>query len=213
MRSGFCLECPQVRDGSPAVRGPKHTRCRKADCSCVWHDQDVRDKGTALAAQPVEKPVEKDLAAAVERVALAALEVTTEATGLDALAPEDCLRILYSLRAALEHLRDVEASLVREIYTRGEHGDWQVLGLPVAKVTRSRDRKSWDGRGIARAVIDARIEERNGQIPDDPWDVADWLLEVLGISYGRVTALRALGLDPEMFCESSPGALRVVFSE
>lgn len=204
MRSGHCSAC--ANSETTGFRSPTHVRCRMPSCSCLGHDQDVKDKAAALV-EPA-----RTLAGEVEMLALTASVLSSAAVGLD-LPAEDALRLLHQLRSALSAIRDVEAVLVTHIYVTGEHGDVQVADLPMAKVVRRRDRKVWDGRGIARAVVDARMTERGFEVPSDPMDVADWLLEVLAVSYARVTQLRAMGLDPEEFCETTPGSLSVTFAD
>lgn len=130
-------------------------------------------------------------------------------TDPDVMSPEGALHLLYSLRESLGMLRDLDAALARHIYLAGEHGDVRVEGLPPARVQRGRDRKAWDGRGMAMAVVDAKLKE-TGEVPT-PHEVASWVLDAVGIGYGRVTVLRALGLKPGDYCESSPGAISVQF--
>lgn len=202
-RSGFCSPC------EGPIPGATHDRCRLTGCSCVVHDADLLAKSAELTEAPAEP---RPLWDAVAEVAFAALHVTKEATSLSELPPEEAMRILYGLRDAIDHLRDVDAALVQHIYLHGEHGDVRLEGLPPAKVTRGRDRKDWDARGAAFAYVDSKMVERHGETPD-PAEVASWVLEVVGASYCRVTPLRAVGLDPEAFCESSPGRLSVTFTD
>lgn len=133
------------------------------------------------------------------------LNDTVTLGGMAKLDPEDTIRLLDRLRTITHRLGQVDANLVRHTYVTGEHGDLEVEGVGRVKVQRSRDRRAWDERGVAQAVIDKRMEARGGEMPNEPWEVAEWLLETFGISYCRVTPLRAMGLDPEMFCESTPG--------
>lgn len=116
----------------------------------------------------------------------------------------DAVHLLDRLRAAGRTGAQVDAALVRHIYLTGEHGKRVIDGIGEINVARSRDRTKWDERGVARAVIDARMADSVGELPD-PWDVAEWLLEVYGVSYCRVTPLRALGIEPKAFCEDEPG--------
>lgn len=148
---------------------------------------------------------------AVKSSALSALRVSTEATGLDQLDAETCMRILYALRAGLEHLRDVEAGLVNRIYLAGPHGmDVRVEGLPPAIVGRSKNRKGWDERGAAFAYLDSKMAARDGEAPD-PGEVVDWMLELFGVNYVRTTPLKAVGLQVDAFCEETPGKPQVSF--
>lgn len=234
MRSGFCslLSC------SKNQRGATHDRCRMESCSCTWHDEDVKvkaaaltdetplvvmtkdpDATTALVAAAMKmgrggEPPASDLLEAIMAVSIAAEHLTRAATDLpDA---EQSLRLLHLLRKAIDHARDVDAALVQHIYLAGEHGDVRVEGLPPAKVQRARDRKNWDERGAVFAYLERRLDEHtfehDGEYPD-PSTVASWVLEVVGVSYCRVTPLRDRGLDPADFCDETPGRISVQFAD
>lgn len=135
----------------------------------------------------------------------AAADILAARSGIDALGWEEAIRLLDRLRSATETIKTMDSLITRHVYLTGEHGDHIIEGLGKVKVSRSRDRRAWDERGVAQAVLDAHMEERSGEMPTDLWDVAEWLLEVYGVSYCRVTPLRAMGLDPAAFCEDTPG--------
>lgn len=125
--------------------------------------------------------------------------------GLAALDWQEATKLLDRLREITTRLAQIDALIVRHIYVTGEHGDTDIDGIGRVKVTRSRDRTKWDERGVAQAVIDKQMEARGGEMPNDPWEVAEWLLQVYGVNYCRVTPLRALGLEPDDYCDSTPG--------
>lgn len=198
--SGFC---------NPGNGPASHRRCEQHPrddgkvCACPTcrHGQDPAPDGLRVVPDLESLTVEQtiDLFAAAAKQVLA---LRTEAiTDLDWV---DAVRQLDQLRQALWDARAIESALVHHIYMTGEHGDQEVDGIGMVKVTRSRDRRHWDERGVARAVIDARMADSDGTAPD-PWDVAEWLLEVYGVDYCRVTPLRALGLEPKAFCDDTPG--------
>lgn len=133
------------------------------------------------------------------------LNETVTLGGMAKLDPEESIRLLAWLRIITHRLGQIDANLVRHVYVTGEHGDLEVQGVGRVKVQRSRDRRAWDERGVAQAVIDKRMEARGGVMPNEPWEVCEWLLEVMGVGYVRVTPLRAMGLNPKDFCEDTPG--------
>jgi hypothetical protein len=137
------------------------------------------------------------LSTAVEFLSRSSSRLTAAAISLDA-TPEDTLRLLHMLRSALSQIRDVEATLVQHVYLHGEHGDVQIEGLPVAKVTRARDRKAWEHRPLAQAVLDAHLTERGFEQPD-PWEAIAWVLDAAGVAYWN--------------CETTPGKPQVQFIE
>lgn len=160
---------------------------------------------TGPETTPVAEIDELTLDQAVTLFAAAA-DRLSEACHRDLMATSwvDAIRLLDQLRTAGRTAGQVDATLVRHIYLTGEHGRQEIDGVGVVGIARTRDRKDWDERGVARAVIDAKMADTTGEAPD-PWQVAEWLLEVYGVNYCRVTPLRALGLDPKMFCEETPG--------
>lgn len=173
------------------------------------HARVVADRMAEVGGEP-ETPPTPTLATAVEMAAVLADQINTAA--LDGIPDADwieALRILHRLRDALDTLRSVDAGLVRHIYLTGEHGDTDVPGLGRVKVARGRDRRDWDGRAVVQAVLDKQMEKRGGEMPNEPWEVAEWLLEVLPVDRPRITPLRALGLDPKAFCTDRPGPLGV----
>lgn len=123
---------------------------------------------------------------------------------------QEAVRLLDKMRAAADQAGAVKDALVRHVYLTGEHGRNVIVeGVGPVDITRARDRKAWDERGMIQAVIDRRMEERGGEMPNEPWEVVEWVLEVASVDYGRVTPLRALGLDPDDYCTSTPGRVGV----
>lgn len=155
-----------------------------------------------LEAEPEPASTERFNAAAVT------MHDTLRADELDW---EEAARALAVVREGIRAAQNVDANLVRHIYLTGEHGDRELDGLGVVKVLRGRDRKSWDGRAVAQAVVDTQMQKRGYEIPDDPWDVVEWLLDVFPTDRPRVTTLRSLGIDPDAYCMSSPGKPSVQF--
>lgn len=207
MRTGWCTAC------TPERVGPQHGRGCPDWCSCDWHQGIPAKAATPTQAELNEDDPQTALAVAVEIAVRAGenLASASLAIGPD-LSAEDALRRLHRLRQAIEQCQLVDAALVRHIYLNGEHGDVSLDGLPVAKVTRGRDRKSWDSRGAVFAYLDQRLSGADGELPD-PMDVAAMVLDLVGVGYVRVTPLRSAGLDPDAFCDSSPGRLSVTFVE
>ena len=130
------------------------------------------------------------LYAAAEKLSETAVYDTVRHTDL-----ETSLRLLDRLRAALRLARDADDALVQNAYRKGR-GDHVIEGLGPVTVSRTQDRKAWDERGIAQAVLDAHLSGGDGVVPE-PWTVVSWLFEVIHVDYARLGALRALGLDPD----------------
>lgn len=181
-------------------------------CACAWHLEDTRAAAAALVEESTfagEPVLDSGLTHRLARLLYAA---ETIGSVPDDMAADDGLRALNVLRSALSALRNLDAALVRHIYVNGEHGDVQVEGLPVAKVTRARDRKAWEHRPLAQAVLDAHLTERGFEQPD-PWEAITWVLDAAGVAYWKVTTLRELGIDVDQYCETTPGKPQVQFIE
>lgn len=115
------------------------------------------------------------------------------------------IRLLDRLRTATDEAKTVDSALVTRIYLTAEHGDQEVDGIGYVSVYRTKERKAWDVRGVVQAVIDKHMEERGGEMPNDPWDIAEWILEVLPGGDPRLTPLRNMKLKPENFHTVTPG--------
>lgn len=142
----------------------------------------------------------------------ASAELTSEhavAAQLETLEETDALQALGLLRHATWLAGTVDAALVRHLYLTSEHGERLIDGVGKVRVYRSRSSERWDERGVARAVIDAKMEERGGELPDDPGEVAEWLLEAVSVGYARKTVLRGMGIPLEPFYDSLPGKPKV----
>lgn len=143
---------------------------------------------------------------AVKVFALAATQVNEAALGAinDTLTWTAAAQMLDEIRAAVEEVGKIDASLVKHIYLTGPHGSVEVEGIGVLDVRRGTARKAWDERSAVGALIDAHLAHGDGVEPT-PWEVADWILEAAGISYFRVTALRARGLIAGDYCTETTG--------
>ena len=119
------------------------------------------------------------------------------------------MQILRVLQEVTHHVGTTVNALDNHAYLHGEHGDVEVEGVGRVHIGRTRDRKQWDGSGLAQAVIDAHMEEAGMEEAPPPWEVAGWLLEAMAVGYGRVTILRRLGIPPDEFCDSKPGRPKV----
>lgn len=174
------------------------------------------DEADGISGQPVAQPDGRydplagmTLEQAVELAVAAAGAVQFTAAGGRTEDTPTLLGILQQLRHTKWLLDETDASICRHLYLTSEHGKRVVDGVGQVAVYRTRSKEKWDTQGVARAVVDARMEDRGGEVPDDPWEVAEWLLEVLGVQYVRKTALDTLGIPRDPFYDSEPGSIRV----
>lgn len=213
-RSGFCSTDDALpwqhaacdRNGAGYRRTPTKKDPRDwVPCACTCHHPAPIEETPVPAPAATPELDALTLTQAVDLFAAAADRLSeTVVKALMGTSWQDTIRLLDRLRDAGHTAGQVDAALVRHAYLTGEHGAHEIEGVGMVGIARTRDRKSWDERGVARAVIDAKMADSDGTAPD-PWDVAEWLLEVYGINYVRVTPLRALGLEPKAFCTEEPG--------
>lgn len=93
----------------------------------------------------------------------------------------------------------------------------EVPGLGVVQRRRGTDRKAWRWEELLPHTMRAYLDpEGTGEFPSDPHVAAGRVRamaeEVIGLTPSkgpRVTALRAIDLDPDEFCTTTPGRLSV----
>lgn len=180
----------------------------------AWTAQAEIVAGRMLETEPTPSaPTPPEgLHGAVEAVLHAAEQLNTAALGtIDATDPTDAICYLDQLRDTTDHIGTVVAGLTKHVYLTAEHGDQDIPGVGRVWVGRSRDRKEWDSRGAVFAYIDAKMIAAEGELPD-PTVVADWVMDVLPATAStscKVSGLKAVGLDPKVFCEEKPGKISV----
>lgn len=135
----------------------------------------------------------------------------SDSGGITALPWEDALTALSELRLAVETIQQIDAALVRHLYLTAPHGDIEVDGIGVVSVRRSNERKEWDHQDWkhdVRGAILADIGDELYDLEGNEVDVAGLIRkaqDVHGAQAPKVTALRALGLDPQGYCHEVPG--------
>ena len=145
---------------------------------------------------------------AIQVVRLALNRVNELLLHIETVEFEDAAGMLIQIRKALETVRVIDAGLVRHIGSL-RYGLAEVPGVGAFKIARGTDRKHWDSRGVIGAIIDHKMDERGGEAVEQPWDVAEWILEAAGVSYWRTTSLRAMHIDPDNYCTATRGQLSV----
>lgn len=130
------------------------------------------------------------------------------------LSVEELTKELLDTRDRIAQLRDHEKMLVAEIHaTATERKTETAFGR--VEVTKRFNRK-WDhdevARHLTRVALDQRtIDPETGELLDTPtWErVAQAIKDCAGISYWRMSGLKAYGLDPDEFSETTSASLSV----
>jgi hypothetical protein len=133
---------------------------------------------------------------------------------LDHLSCDDAARALHEIQMARKSLQASEEFLIERI-----HDAWgqdfktprHVEGVGVVRAFRGQARKAWEHESLVHDVVDAHLAQLDGEIPD-PFTTARWIREAAGFSYWKSGALKALGLDPDDYCESTRGRRTVSIS-
>lgn len=144
--------------------------------------------------------------------------VVTFWSAIDATTTVDrAVSDLADLRAAVATLRDHEAELTDWLAAALGSNTITVDGVGVVQVRHATDRRAWDNDALIRLVIargrdERRVDESTGEYESEGEAVGRALTECARPSW-RVTALRARGIDPSEYCESTPGKTSVVISQ
>jgi hypothetical protein len=129
---------------------------------------------------------------------------------------------LYRLRSQIATLQreagEVEAALVAEMTEK----QLEIPGLGVFERRRKTDRKAWQHEDIRSALLvklrEGEIEPAryadlvNGEIiEEDETELAFRVLTECANPSWRVTALKRYDIDPDDFCEVTPGGYSIQF--
>lgn len=108
---------------------------------------------------------------------------------------EDASRLLAQLRTLI---RDAAAQAMPDKQVT-------VPGLGTVVKHGKRDRKTWDGEALLRAVLDSRVVDKDtGEVRDET--PLDKVLAVWNLGTPRIKELRDVrGIDPDEFCVSEWG--------
>lgn len=117
-----------------------------------------------------------------------------------------------ALAGLLVELRDVKVAAAR-VYTNteqallGEAGEksFEVPGIGRVEIKRSTKRSNWRWDELvpvltAKALTERHYDGEAGEVESEGHAVARVLRDTIGFSYGKVTALRARGIQPDEFC-------------
>lgn len=127
------------------------------------------------------------------------------------MRPDDIARLMVNIRDLRASLRDTLTELEHE-FVASMNGDkkLEVDGLGEFAVKRKTSRTGWDHDALISAVVARIVDE-----PSMVWDpttgemlppnaiganVARRLRDAISFGAGKVTGLRALGLDPDEYC-------------
>ena len=119
------------------------------------------------------------------------------------------------LARALAYLRDLKqdaATIYTDVEARyldhlEEHGQRvEVPGLGLVETHRRTKRTGWDHDALVVDVLQATADEAGvTEVAElDPWQAVAALQLAISFGAGKVTRLRALGLQPDEYCKETP---------
>lgn len=200
------VDTPTTQEG-PGLDVPAGQPATPEGHSEDWHQHRADPPWTTGTGLP---PI--PLASAITVFAQAAGDLHRISDDPDEYDPDAALVLLRVLRAAVRRAGMMDALIVKHLYDHGPRGERIVDGVGRAFVHRRDAKVKWDERGTASAVVDAKMAERGYEVPDDPMEVVTWLLEAASVGYYRVTALKAMGIDPDDFRHREKGTIAVDIS-
>lgn len=124
-----------------------------------------------------------------------------------ALTFEEAIDLFDRCSGSISKVQSAQGSLGSRIGGLWEAGTTAVVelkdeGVEIIATHHREDRREWDHKAIAHAVVRARLAllAEQGLPAPDPYVVVDWLLEAELPSYWRLQELDRLGIDSSEFC-------------
>lgn len=156
------------------------------------------------------------MAGDLKDVALAVTALGETISATEYLGATDTAEVLREVRKARKALADLEAIMESQVVRKAEAEGRREFALSDGSVVQFRggtDRKDWDHRGLAYAVVRAvQVDQSTGEVLSTE-QVVDRLLDTAAVSYWRVGALKPLGVQPNDYCTTSKGRRTIQFTD
>ncbi len=128
--------------------------------------------------------------------------------------PESLAIILAAIRDCKADLTILQKKVEQELVAVAGKKRFVVEGMGEVEVRKSTKRNEWDHEGLARVLTAMAADERivdteTGEYERESDAVARVLTECAGISYWRVTPLRARHIQVDEFCHEEPADWQV----
>lgn len=135
--------------------------------------------------------------AAIDHIDLGLADLDVDV--IAALPIEEALDIWTRLEEANRVLSGVRSQLPNLLAASFGEKTLEIPALGVFEIHGKKNRTKWDREALLRDVQDCRVlNDQTGEIASP----LDKVLKVWNLGAPRVTALKALGLDPDQYCES-----------
>lgn len=134
------------------------------------------------------------------------------AGSLENLDTASLVSMLDAVRDMVNTLKTTDEQIVEALVKK--MGDPVSIGGAVAEVKWGKPRKQWEteklGALVSEEILTRAIDPETGALEVPVSQLIQRLLNFVGVSYWKVTALKALGIDPDEFCEVGPAKASVV---
>lgn len=110
-------------------------------------------------------------------------------------------------------LSELVAAIESDVYELMPEKRGTIDHLGTLEKKRGSNRKKWQSDRLVTRLVRAALDpEGTGELPDSPYEAVDTVVSTLtacapftGSMGWRVTALKERGIDPDEWCESTPG--------
>lgn len=120
-------------------------------------------------------------------------------------AEEACTALseMHRIKTEVGLLYDTMADIASDAI--GENDKVVIEGAVIEKKI-SADRKKWQhkdlGVAVAKRIVDLSVDMETGEIILSPADMVTKMLDYCAPSYWRVSALKTIGVNPDLYCET-----------
>lgn len=155
---------------------------------------------TDLDTTELARKATEHVAAIVE--ALDALDLT-----IDALVDRDSLAtLLYDLRDVKQRVAEVYGACESHVIEEAGERSFDLPNLGRFEVRKSVKRSKWDHDSLVSVLVRKANEERKfnsttGEVEPEGEAVARTLRDCISFGQGKVTGLRARGIEADEFCQ------------
>lgn len=126
---------------------------------------------------------------------------------------DQCVTILFALGDAVRSLRTLEDDVRQRLLELADDGNTIDTAHGTVEVLRKTKRTQWRMDELLADVVTRLADDRTILFDDDgerrPWTASahllvDRLRGVVSMPSGKVTGMRAIGLQPDEYCQETP---------
>lgn len=133
---------------------------------------------------------------------------------------DDLVRLLVAIREERANLATFASDVTKELLTRADEKRFTVMGIGEIEIKKSTKRTQWRHDELLPAVIARVMDEHETLYDRETGELLPYvqighnltarLRECVSFGGGKVTGLRAIGLQPDEFCKEDDDGWSVV---